>query len=148
LKFIFPGVHWWLVGTREVDISRRVWYKAKLPPKALDRVFLPRGFFISAGEQLLLSAMKKVSNIYAISAFAAIGGGLFGFDISSMSGVLATQAYINYFNNPLGYRQGGITCAMPAGSLVGALASSFISDKWGRKIAIQIGAVIWIIGAM
>ncbi|KAI5810679.1 general substrate transporter [Pyronema omphalodes] len=91
---------------------------------------------------------KKVSNIYVISGFAAIGGALFGFDISSMSGVLGTEAYKKYFDNPLGSRQGGITCAMPAGSLFGALISSFISDKWGRKVAIQIGAVIWIIGSI
>ena len=60
-----------------------------------------------------------IYNIYAICAFAAIGkllpttrlrsfsivnqhvylpgGGLFGFDISSMSGVLGTEAYKNYF---------------------------------------------------
>jgi hypothetical protein len=42
----------------------------------------------------------KVNNVYAICAFAAIGGGLFGFDISSMSGVLGTNAYKNYFDNP------------------------------------------------
>ena len=45
-----------------------------------------------------------MKNIYAICAFAAIGGGLFGFDISSMSGVLGTRAYTNYFNNPRGAR--------------------------------------------
>ncbi|KAL7276952.1 high affinity glucose transporter [Rhizina undulata] len=92
--------------------------------------------------------MKTVTNIYAICAFAAIGGGLFGFDISSMSGVLGTNAYKNYFNNPQGSRQGGITAAMPAGSLVGALASSYLGDYFGRKVAIQIGAAIWIIGAI
>lgn len=36
-----------------------------------------------------------------------------------MSGVLGTQAYIRYFDNPVSYRQGGITASMPAGSLVG-----------------------------
>lgn len=46
--------------------------------------------------------VRKVNNIYAICAFAAIGGGLFGFDISSMSGVLGTNAYKNYFGNPQG----------------------------------------------
>jgi hypothetical protein len=36
-----------------------------------------------------------------------------------MSGVLGTEAYKNYFGNPVSYRQGGITASMPAGSLVG-----------------------------
>ena len=52
--------------------------------------------------------MKTFYNIYAICGFAAIGGGLFGFDISSMSGVLGTPAYGRYFGHPAGTRQGGI----------------------------------------
>jgi MFS family permease len=84
----------------------------------------------------------------AICGFAAIGGALFGFDISSMSGVLGTKAYQNYFNNPSGTRQGGITASMPAGSLVGALSSSFLADRLSRRTAIQIAALVWIIGAI
>ncbi|KAF2457858.1 high affinity glucose transporter [Lineolata rhizophorae] len=92
--------------------------------------------------------VKQFYNVYAICGFAALGGGLFGFDISSMSGVLGTNAYKNYFDNPTSYRQGGITAAMPAGSLVGALSSSFIADKLSRRAAIQVAAIIWIIGAI
>ena len=47
-----------------------------------------------------------------------------------------------------GYRQGGITASMPAGSLVGSLMSSFIADKFSRRTAIQISALIWIIGSI
>ncbi|KAJ4305242.1 high affinity glucose transporter [Kalmusia sp. IMI 367209] len=92
--------------------------------------------------------MKTFYNTYAICGFAAIGGGLFGFDISSMSGVLGTNGYKTYFGHPAGYRQGGITASMPAGSLVGSLASSFIADKLSRRTAIQIAALIWIIGSI
>ncbi|KAH3943387.1 hypothetical protein HBI56_110270 [Parastagonospora nodorum] len=92
--------------------------------------------------------MKTFYNVYAICGFAAIGGGLFGFDISSMSGVLGTAAYKNYFGQPSGYRQGGITASMPAGSLVGALSSSFLADHLSRRTAIQIAALVWIIGAI
>ena len=37
---------------------------------------------------------------------------------------------------------------MPAGSLVGALCSSFLADRLSRKTAIQIAAVIWCVGAI
>ncbi|KAG7286416.1 MFS sugar transporter [Staphylotrichum longicolle] len=92
--------------------------------------------------------MYQASNVYFICGFAAIGGGLFGFDISSMSGVLGTQAYKRYFNNPVSYAQGGITAAMPAGSLVGSLMSSFIADKYSRKVALQFSCILWIIGSI
>ncbi|KAI1743137.1 general substrate transporter [Xylaria scruposa] len=92
--------------------------------------------------------MYQASNIYLICGFAAIGGGLFGFDISSMSGVLGTEAYKNYFHNPVSYRQGAITASMPAGSLVGSLVSSFIADRFSRKVAIQVSCLLWIIGSI
>jgi MFS family permease len=75
------------------------------------------------------------------------GGGLFGFDISSMSGVLGTSAYTNYFQVHGSYRQGGITASMPFGSLFGALCSSFIADRYSRKVAIQIASLFWIAGS-
>ena len=77
-----------------------------------------------------------------------LGGGLFGFDISSMSGVLGTEAYKQYFDNPKSYRQGAITASMPAGSLVGSLFSSFLADRYSRRVALQISCVLWIIGSI
>jgi MFS family permease len=73
---------------------------------------------------------------------------LFGFDISSMSGVLGTEAYQRYFDRPTGVRQGAITASMPLGSFFGALVSSFIADRLSRRVAIQWGAAIFIIGAI
>jgi sugar porter (SP) family MFS transporter len=91
----------------------------------------------------------KVYNVYFLCGFATLGGGLFGFDISSMSGVLGTDAYINYFNVGSGqYKQGSITCAMPFGSLVGALCSSFIADRFSRVSAIQFSSILWVIGSI
>ncbi|KAJ5148109.1 High-affinity glucose transporter [Penicillium atrosanguineum] len=103
-----------------------------------------------------------VGNIYVIAAVAVIGGGLFGFDISSMSAILGTTAYKCYFNEgPLGppftdddqcsglssLNQGGVTAAMPAGSWLGALISGYISDRMGRKYSIMVGCIIWCIGS-
>lgn len=103
--------------------------------------------------------MYQIGNIYFITAIAVIGGGLFGFDISSMSAIIGTQQYLCYFNQtgrnkegkcggPRSSVQGGITASMPGGSFVGALASGFMSDVLGRKRAIQIGSVIWCIGSI
>lgn len=79
-----------------------------------------------------------------------------------MSAILGTQAYKCYFNQgpdgppfndalqcsgPKPAPQGGITAAMPAGSWLGALISGYVSDVFGRKKAIILGCVIWVIGS-
>jgi len=105
--------------------------------------------------------MYQVGNVYVIAAVAVVGGGLFGFDISSMSAIISTNAYLCYFNQgpkyldtdgvcsgPKANVQGGITAAMPGGSFLGALISGYLSDKLGRKLSIQIGTVIWCIGSI
>jgi hypothetical protein len=98
------------------------------------------------------------SNIYAITSVAVVGGGLFGFDISSMSGVLGTAGYKCYFNQgpsgppfndsencsgPKSLVQDGITASMAAGSWLGALFSGYVSDSLGRRKAIIIGCLFW-----
>lgn len=94
-----------------------------------------------------------VGNIYLIAAISVIGGGLFGFDISSMSAIIGTEQYLCYFNEgpsgpphcsgPRASVQGGITASMAGGSWLGALISGFLSDILGRKKSIMIGAIIW-----
>ncbi|KAK9364910.1 general substrate transporter [Lipomyces kononenkoae] len=91
--------------------------------------------------------MVRLLNVYTISSFVALGGALFGVDVSSMSGVIGTEQYQNYYGNPLGTRQCIITSGMAAGSLAGALFSSYLGDRFSRKSAIQMGASLWCIGA-
>lgn len=101
--------------------------------------------------------MYVVGNIYVIAAVAVVGGGLFGFDISSMSAQLGEMSYKCYFNQgpdgppfndkacsgPSAGVQGGITSAMAAGSWLGALLSGPVSDRIGRKKAIILGCWLW-----
>ncbi|KAI0071664.1 general substrate transporter [Panus rudis PR-1116 ss-1] len=87
-------------------------------------------------------------NPYIVGSFACIGGGLFGLDISSMSGVLSNDAYKNTFGNPGSTAQGAIVASMPAGSLVGALAVSKLADLMGRKKTIILAGWIWVIGSI
>ncbi|KAI0788413.1 general substrate transporter [Fomes fomentarius] len=88
------------------------------------------------------------SNPYIVGSFACIGGGLFGLDISSMSGVLSNESYKNYFNHPNSNAQGAIVASMPAGSFVGALAVSKLADLIGRKWTIIIAGWIWVVGSI
>ncbi|KAM5544035.1 hypothetical protein V8D89_002221 [Ganoderma adspersum] len=88
------------------------------------------------------------SNPYIVGSFACIGGGLFGLDISSMSGVLSNDAYKRTFHYPDSAAQGAIVASMPAGSFVGALAVSKLADVIGRKWTIIISGWIWVIGSI
>jgi MFS family permease len=72
-----------------------------------------------------------------------------------MSAIISTQPYLCQFNQrgfddtgrclgPTDSTQGGITAAMPGGSLIGAIASGHLSDSLGRNRAIQIGSLFWL----
>ncbi|KIJ14585.1 L-arabinose isomerase [Paxillus involutus ATCC 200175] len=91
---------------------------------------------------------RIAGNPYIVGSFACIGGGLFGLDIASMSGVLSNEAYFNVFKNPGYNAQGAIVASMPAGSLVGALAVTSLADRIGRKNTIILASVIWVIGGV
>ena len=63
-----------------------------------------------------------------------------------MSAWLDADQYLDYFNSPDSNLQGGITASMSGGSFIGAIAAGFLADKLGRKLALQIACIIFIIG--
>jgi MFS family permease len=72
-----------------------------------------------------------------------------------MSAIIAGKGYLCYFNQgdkpcqgPTANVQGGITASMAGGSWIASLFSGFISDTFGRKKAIMVGSVIWVIGSI
>ncbi|KAG0088904.1 hypothetical protein BGZ93_010137 [Podila epicladia] len=88
------------------------------------------------------------NNVYFLGGFATMGGMLFGFDISSMSGVVGTKRYQEYFDYPSSSLQGGIVASMAAGSFLGALLAGPFGDKFSRKRTIMLAAMIWIVGSI
>jgi MFS family permease len=82
-----------------------------------------------------------------LAAFGTIGGALFGIDISSMSAWIGAPQYLDYFNSPGSTQQGGITASMSAGSFVGALIAGWIADILGRRDALKVASIIWVVGA-
>ncbi|KAF9937810.1 hypothetical protein BGZ65_000933 [Modicella reniformis] len=89
-----------------------------------------------------------LNNVYFLGGFATMGGMLFGFDISSMSGVVGTSRYQEYFGHPSSSLQGGIVASMAAGSFLGALMAGPLGDKISRKRTIMLAALIWIVGSI
>ncbi|KAG0326877.1 hypothetical protein BGZ99_008884 [Dissophora globulifera] len=89
-----------------------------------------------------------VNNVYFLGGFATMGGMLFGFDISSMSGVVGTERYQDYFGHPSSSLQGGIVASMAAGSFLGALLAGPFGDRFSRKYTIMLAAAIWIVGSI
>ncbi|KAH7130608.1 general substrate transporter [Dendryphion nanum] len=90
--------------------------------------------------------IPKVYNVYFLACIATMGGMLFGFDISSMSAIIGTDQYINYFDNPSGVAQGAIGSALAAGSVLGSIIAGPISDKWGRKNSLFFACIWWLVG--
>lgn len=82
-----------------------------------------------------LPTTPKIYNVYFLAIISTVGGMLFGFDISSMSAIIGTTQYIDYFHNPAGVYQAAIGSALAAGSIVGCLIAGPISDRIGRRDA-------------
>ncbi|KAH8826073.1 general substrate transporter [Flagelloscypha sp. PMI_526] len=91
---------------------------------------------------------RIASNPYVVGSFACIGGGLFGLDISSMSGVLENPYYKSQFGYPNSADQGAIVASMPAGSLVGSLLVTQLADRLGRKNTVILAGWVWVLGAI
>jgi MFS family permease len=70
----------------------------------------------------------------------------FGFDISSMSAIIGTPQYVQYFKNPHGITQGGIGAALAGGSVIGAIMAGPISNKIGRRDAVFFACLWWLVG--
>lgn len=63
--------------------------------------------------------MFVVGNVYVIAAVAVVGGALFGFDISSMSAIISTEAYQCYFNQGPLYLATDGKCSGPTPNVQG-----------------------------
>lgn len=70
----------------------------------------------------------------------------FGFDISSISAIVVTDQYIDYYDNPSGVIQGAIGSALAAGSVLGSAVAGPLSDRFGRRDSILASCIFWLVG--
>jgi hypothetical protein len=71
----------------------------------------------------------KVGNVYVIAAVAVVGGALFGFDISSMSAIISTDAYLCYFNQGPLYLESDGKCSGPSADVQGKSKPSLEPER-------------------
>lgn len=88
------------------------------------------------------------ANIYIITVITTIGGLLQGFDISSLSVIISTTPFKKHYGNPTSSTQGGITVSISGGSFLGCWAAFLLIDRLGRRTLLQVGCVVFIVGAI
>ncbi|KAK7407885.1 hypothetical protein QQX98_009944 [Neonectria punicea] len=84
---------------------------------------------------------------WLVSITAAIGGMLFGYDTGIISAVLV------YINADLGHHLPSnerelITSITSGGAFIGAIFAGATADRYGRKVAIYVGCVLFTLGAI
>ncbi|KAI7283487.1 general substrate transporter [Hortaea werneckii] len=86
--------------------------------------------------------------VWLVAATASIAGALFGYDTGIISAVLV------YLGTDLDNKEASsgekeaITALCSAGAFVGAIIAGLTADKYGRKIAIYVGCVLFTVGAV
>lgn len=95
-----------------------------------------------------LDKFHTTYNIYVIAMITTISGMMFGFDVSSISAFISEPSYRRFFNYPNSTTQGAITASMSAGSFLGAILSSFVSERIGRRTSLLFCAMFWVLGSI
>lgn len=90
---------------------------------------------------------SKKNNLYVsmISAVAALGGLLFGFDTAVISGVVP---FIEKQFSLSGAEIGWVVSSLILGCIAGVMVSGVPSDKYGRKKVLSVAALLFVISAL
>ena len=91
--------------------------------------------------------MTKVLVVFCC-VFSSLGSFLFGYD----SGIISSSIAQTDFKDHFGHGSlsdnvaGGIVSSYTGGAIVGSAAVSFVSDRWGRRVAIFLGSLLAALG--
>lgn len=82
-------------------------------------------------------------SVTAVTAIAAVGGFLFGYDTGVISGALL---FIRHDFDLTAFEEGAIVSSLLLGAMLGALAGGSWADRFGRKRTILAAAALFIAG--
>lgn len=82
-----------------------------------------------------------------IAAFVGVGGFLLGYDVGIISGVLAMDSFKSVFTFD-DWQKGMIVTAFVIGCCVGGTSSSFLAEKWGRRTALALSSLTFVVGGL
>ncbi|PGH18105.1 hypothetical protein AJ79_00733 [Helicocarpus griseus UAMH5409] len=79
--------------------------------------------------------------------FSALGSFLFGYDSGVIASSIAQDDFVQKFKGQLNDAStGGIVSAFTGGAIIGSLGVSYVSDAYGRRVAIFIGGLLGAFG--
>ncbi|KAJ5774023.1 hypothetical protein N7457_008919 [Penicillium paradoxum] len=82
-------------------------------------------------------------------AFAALGSFLLGYDSGVIISSIEQEAFLHRFGSPYlsGAAAGGIISSYIGGAIVGSFLAPYVSDPYGRRMAIFVGGILATLGA-
>ncbi|KAI0644198.1 MFS monosaccharide transporter [Trametes meyenii] len=113
----------------------------------------------ATGEGIGASAPKNRVAGIAMTAFAAFGGILFGYDTGTISGIIEMDDWLrtygvrtdNLVDHPIGYylpsnRESLVVSILSAGTFFGALLGAPAADILGRRVGIMASCLVFCLG--
>ncbi|ODV85188.1 hypothetical protein CANARDRAFT_187362, partial [[Candida] arabinofermentans NRRL YB-2248] len=82
---------------------------------------------------------------FLVCCFAAIGSFTYGYDLSVIAQVVASESFIEKFH-PNTNESGAIVSLFTAGAFFGSFFASFLADRWGRRFVIFVASIVFILG--
>lgn len=92
-----------------------------------------------------MSQHYRLGYIFVISLISALGGYLFGFDFAVISGALP---FLKTTFGLTTFQEGFTTASLAIGCIAGCIAAGKLSEKKGRRYALQLAALIFTVSSL
>ncbi|KAH7095296.1 general substrate transporter [Paraphoma chrysanthemicola] len=85
---------------------------------------------------------------FLVGVFASLGSFTYGYDLGVIGGSVATPSFNSYFHEPQPNQVGAVVSLFTGGGFFGAFLAGPSADFLGRRLAIIVGAIAFILGGV